>query len=140
MSDIVDELFPHPRSRTCKLQEFVKSQGDDIDEWVRQYINDWQDQLEVERQFIPQSDGISQEFNPRSGFRSLLLHKLGELLLPATGETYTKVVARCLSGDIANRGLPVMAIEATLDENEPEHVLQDSTVKTILRELDKCSA
>ena len=140
LADIADELFPSVKSMIntvgFKLGEGAQSSASD--EWLQQNISEWQDQLVSRQQLVAQSDGIASSDNPRRGFQECLVKNLEKFLLPEMGEVYTRVVARCLTGDIANDGAAVEIVNQISDEDEPEYILQDAIVKNIVEELDKC--
>ena len=47
---------------------------------------------------------------PREAFREVLIRNIETLLLPEVGELYTRVVARCLTGDVACPGIPTESV------------------------------
>ncbi|KAF4994326.1 hypothetical protein FDECE_13158 [Fusarium decemcellulare] len=139
---IADELFPGAKSSInttgSKLDETLASVKSD--QWLAQNIAEWQDSLVKRQRLVDQSDGIAAQAIPRQTFQDALVRNIQKLLLGSMGDTYTKVVARCLTGDIENEGLPQDIVDAESDEDLPDYILQDAIVKNIVEEIGKCSA
>jgi len=109
------------------------------EEWLRGKLAEWQNELATRQHAVSQSDGLAAEKDPRRSFQKSLVENVEGLLLGEAGETYTRVVARCLTGDIDNTGIARAIVETTEDENEPEYILQDGIVRNIVEELGKCN-
>lgn len=141
ITDIADELFPSAKSAVntvgFKLDE--TSENSERNEWLERKVTDWQAQLVEQQQLVAQSNGIAAAVNPRRAFQETLVQEIERLLLPEAGEIYTRVVARCLTGDLDNDGMPGSIIDQASDETEPEYILQDALVKGIVEELAKCN-
>jgi hypothetical protein len=71
-------------------------------------------------------------------FKKVLVQNVKRLLLAEVSELYTRVVARCLTGDIDNDGLAQNIVRKISEEQEPEHVFLDAYVNNIVEELAKC--
>ncbi|OCK73553.1 hypothetical protein K432DRAFT_410596 [Lepidopterella palustris CBS 459.81] len=141
IADIADELFPSAKSTINntghKLDE--ASEVGESDGWLKKKISEWQSQLVEQHQLVAQTDGIAAQKNPRRAFQKALVNNIERLLLPEAGKIYTRVVARCLTGDVGNDEMPRNIIDQTSDENEPEYILQDSIVKGVVQELERCN-
>lgn len=142
LEDIADDMFPSPKSiiNTVGVKLDEAAETSTSDKWVAEYVAQWQDELMKRQRLVDQSDGIASQEKPRRAFQEALVKNVEKLLLATVGEIYTRVVKRCLTGDIKNDGVPQDIIEAKSDEGVPEYILQDAIVKNIVEELEKCNA
>jgi hypothetical protein len=90
---------------------------------VQRKVTDWQAQL-VEQQLVAQSNGIAAAVNPRRAFQETLLQEVERQLLTEAGKIYTHIVARCLTEDLDNDGIPRSIIDRASDETEPEYIFK----------------
>ena len=141
LADIADELFPSAKSMINKTGHQLDGalEVGESDEWLKTKILDWQSQLVEKHQVVAQPDGIAAQVNPRWAFQEALVANIERLLLPEAGQIYTRVVARCLTGDLSNDEMPRNIVDKKSDENEPEYILQDAIVKGVVQELEKCN-
>lgn len=142
LPDLADQLFPSPKSLLNQAGRTLDDLAGSADnyQWLQQKIVDWQAQIQLQQQLVSQSDGIAAIKDPREAFRAALVQKVEHLLSAEVGETYTRVVARCLTGDLDNDGMPHTIVTSSSDEQDPDDVLQDAFLKGVLEQLEKCNA
>ncbi|KAK1759828.1 hypothetical protein QBC47DRAFT_373141 [Echria macrotheca] len=142
LEDIADELFLSPKSAVnlvgAKLDEATNAGG--ADEWVKDSVSKWQDELVKHQKAVAQSDGIALQGNPREAFQRALVDNVERMLLPVVGDIYAKVVKRCLTGDIEHDSMPSHIVEPKPDEEISDQILQDAIARNAVEELEKCNA
>jgi hypothetical protein len=76
----------------------------------------------------------------RSEARIILINETSNLE-PLVGGQFAGVVARCLTGNIYEKGVPTTALSSTSDEEDKFDVeIQNAFVRNIIEPLDKCYA
>jgi hypothetical protein len=140
LPEVADKLFPSPKSCVDSIGSMVDEilLKPQVNASIKESLETWKAQLHKGQQKLAQSDGISQVANPRRSFQEALVGKLEDLLLADVGPIYTRVVARCLTGDIENQGLARDVVTRASDEGQPESLLQDEIIKNIVQELERC--
>lgn len=142
LSDIADQIFPSPRSSLNQARNTLDGLAEDAVnfQWLRQKVADWRSEIQLQTQIVAQSDGIAAVENPRKSFQYALVRNIERLLMAEMGEIYTRVVARCLTGDLDCTGMPQHVVEVSSDEADPDHVLLDAFSKGVMEQLEKCNA
>lgn len=142
LEDITDDMFPSAKSRIntvgSKLDEVTSSI--EPDQWLKESIVQWHNELVKRQRLVDQSDGIAAQKDPRCSFQKVITENIESLLLDKVGDTYTKVVARCITGDIKNGSMPREIVSLGSDEDVPDYITQDAVVRNIIQELAKCNA
>lgn len=142
LEDITDDIFPAAKSRINETGFKLDEAAGDVrgDKWLADSIALWQFELQKRQRSVDQSDGISLQKAPRAAFQEAMVKNLPHFLFDTMGEVYTRVVARCLTGDVHNDGLPNRVLPLKSEEGVPEYILQDAIVRNIVEELNKCKA
>ncbi|KAK1762530.1 hypothetical protein QBC33DRAFT_563700 [Phialemonium atrogriseum] len=107
-------MFPSPKSiiNTVGVKLDEAAETSTSDKWAAENVAQWQDELVKRQRLVDQSDGITSQERPRRAFQEAPVKNVEKLLLATVAEIYTRVVKRCLTGDIEDDGLPQDIVEA----------------------------